>query len=136
MKKFNLVLTLLILLSSINICFAIDLEKITNLTPEQKTKIAEIQSNYTKEYNDNETKIMDYTNKLNQIKTDTDKTPEQISILSGAYERNLIAIKARQQQLKNETEETYKSILTEEQYKQYQLQQLQVDNAFSEFLKK
>ena len=136
MKKINLMFVLFFLLSSFNFASAIDVEKITDLTPEQKTKIAEIQSNYTKEYNDNETKIMDYTNKLNQIKTDTDKTPEQISILSGAYERNLIAIKARQQQLKNETEETYKSILTEEQYKQYQLQQLQVDNAFSEFLKK
>ncbi len=136
MKKFNLILTLLLLLSSINLCFAVDLEKITNLTPEQKTKLAEIKTNYTKEYNENETKIMDYTNKLNQIKADKEKTPEQISLLSSAYERNLTAIKSRQQQLKNDTDALYKSVLTEEQYKQLQIQELQVENAFTEFLKK
>ncbi len=136
MKKYSLILALSFLLSSINICYAINIENISNLTPEQKTKIAEIQTAYTKEYNENETKIMDYTNKLNQIKADTEKTADQISILAGAYERNLIAIKARQQQLKNETEEQYHALLTEEQYKEYQMQQLQVDNAFNEFLKK
>ena len=123
-------------LASFNFAFAIDLEKISNLTPDQKVKIAEFQSNYVKQYNDNETKIMDYTNKVNQIKSDNEKSPEQISLLSSAYERNLTALKAQQQQLKNQSENFYKSVLTEEQYKQYQLQQFQVDNAFSEFLKK
>ena len=79
---------------------------------------------------------MDFTNKINQIKNDSEKTSEQILLLTGAYERNLTALKAQQQQLKNQSEEFYKSVLTEEQYKQYQLQQFQVDNAFNEFLKK
>ena len=136
MRKINFILTLLLVLASFNFAFAIDLEKISNLTPDQKVKIAEFQSNYVKQYNDNETKIMDYTNKVNQIKSDNEKSPEQISLLSSAYERNLTALKAQQQQLKNQSENFYKSVLTEEQYKQYQLQQFQVDNAFSEFLKK
>lgn len=136
MKKLNLFLALLLVFSSFNFAFAIDLEKITNLTDDQKAKIAEVQSNFTKAYNDNETKIMEYTNKINQIKGDSEKTSEQISLLSGAYERNLTALKAQQQQLKNQTEDFYKSILTEEQYKQYQLQQFQVENAFNDFLNK
>ena len=120
MKKLNLLLALLLIFSSFNFAFAIDLEKISNLTDDQKTKIAAFQTGYVKQYNDNETKIMDFTNKINQIKND----------------RNLTALKAQQQQLKNQSEEFYKSVLTEEQYKQYQLQQFQVDNAFNEFLKK
>lgn len=136
MKKTGFILTLLLLFSSFGTVFAQDFDNISDLTQDQKDKLAEIQANYKKEYNTNESKIMEYTNKLNQIKTETDKTPEQITILTGAYERNLIAIKASQQQLKQKTEELYKSVLTETQYKQYQLQQNQVENAFSEFLKK
>lgn len=136
MKKLNLLLALLLIFSSFNFAFAIDLEKISNLTDDQKTKIAAFQTGYVKQYNDNETKIMDFTNKINQIKNDSEKTSEQILLLTGAYERNLTALKAQQQQLKNQSEEFYKSVLTEEQYKQYQLQQFQVENAFNEFLKK
>ena len=79
---------------------------------------------------------MEYTNKLNQIKASTDKSAEQISLLSSAYERNLMVLNAQVKQLKENQEAAYKQILTDNQYKEYSAQQLQVENAFSDFLRK
>ncbi len=57
-------------------------------------------------------------------------------LLSGAYERNLETLKAQQKQLKQETDALYKSVMTDEQFKQYNERQTNADDAFKKFLQK
>ena len=136
MKKIIFTLVMIGLMSQINIAFAGDFENITGLTPVQKETLARIQGDYKLEYNQNETNIMQYTDKLKQIKEQKDITPEQASLLTSAYERNINVLKNRQNELKNETEAKYKEVFTDEQYKEYQMLQIKADNAFSDFLRK
>ena len=81
-------------------------------------------------------RIIEYNNKINQLKQDKDKTPEQIELLSGAYERNLETFKAQQKQLEQETDKLYKANMTEEQYLQYRALQMNVQDSFNDFLQK
>ncbi len=136
MKKIIFTLVMIGLMSQINIAFAGDFDNITGLTPVQKETLARIQGDYKLEYNQNETNIMQYTDKLKQIKEQKDITPEQASLLTSAYERNINVLKNRQNELKNETEAKYKEVFTDEQYKEYQMLQIKADNAFSDFLRK
>ena len=136
MKKIIFTLVMIGLMSQTNIAFAGDFDNITGLTPVQKETLARIQGDYKLEYNQNETNIMQYTDKLKQIKEQKDITPEQASLLTSAYERNINVLKNRQNELKNETEAKYKEVFTDEQYKEYQMLQIKADNAFSDFLRK
>ena len=107
-----------------------------NLSPVQKNQLKRIYQEYKIKNNSLETRIMEYTSKLNQLKEDTEKTPEQLSVLAGAYERNLNTYKAQQKKLEQETDLEYQKILTAEQYEQYKKQQSEVQDAFKQFLPK
>ena len=136
MKKLFATVIFLTAFGLFTACFADEFDNLEGITPAQKEQITQIQLVYKQEYNDNETKIMDYTNKLNQIKQEVSTDPSQQALLIGAYERNINALKSRQEQLKLETNEKYKTVLTDKQYHQYLSEQIKVENAFSDFLKK
>ena len=57
-------------------------------------------------------------------------------VLTSAYQRNIESLKAQQEELANKLDDDYKSILTDEQYKQYILQKEYAQNSFSKFLQK
>ena len=134
MKKLFLSLLVAGLLSGA--AFAEMFDNLTDLSPAQKDQLTRVYETFKIKNNELETKIMDYTNKLNQIKASTDKSAEQISLLTSAYERNLMVLNAQVKQLKENQDAAYKQILTDNQYKEYSAQQLQVENAFSDFLRK
>ncbi len=136
MKKTTLLIGVMALLASSSVAIAEGFDSLENITPAQKQKLTQIQYNYKQENNSLETRIMDYNNKINQVKNDPDKTPEQVSLLTSAYERNLATLKAQQKVLEQKTDSMYKSILTPEQYNQYKVQQINVQNSFDNFLKK
>ncbi len=134
MKK-ALLFVLLVFLTS-NVSFAEMFDNLTNLSPAQKDELTRTYQKYKTEYNSYETRIMEYTDKLNKLKSDSEKTPEQMAVLTGAYERNLTTLKAQQKKLEEETDAAYQSILTVDQYKEYKEQQVNTENAFNNFLKK
>ncbi len=136
MKKVFIALSLFAFLISFGSAFADDFDALEGISAEQKQKLTNVQFQYKQEYDSNQTKIMDYENKLNQIKSDTSMNPEQASLLMSAYERNISVLNARQNELTNNKNQQYKEILTDEQYKQFQAQQIRVENAFSDFLRK
>ena len=136
MKKLLTALIFLMTLGIFTVVNADEFDNLEGITHAKKEQITQIQLVYKQEYNANETKIMDYTNKLSQIKQETSHDPAQQALLIGAYERNINALKSRQEQLKQETDKKYKAILTEKQFQQYLSQQIRVENAFNDFLKK
>ena len=77
-----------------------------------------------------------WCNTFAQVKNDKDKTPEQVLLLTSAYERNLSTLKTQQKVLEQKTDAMYKSVLTPEQYNQYKAQQLNVQDSFNNFLQK
>lgn len=116
--------------------FADVFDSLEGITPAQKQNLTRINFNYKQKNNDLEMRIIEYNNKINQLKQDKDKTPEQIELLSGAYERNLETFKAQQKQLEQETDKLYKANMTEEQYLQYRALQMNVQDSFNDFLQK
>ncbi len=116
--------------------FAEMFDNLRNITPIQKQQLSNTYFEYKQRNNDLENKLSQYQSKLNQLQDEKDKTPTDISLLRSAYERNISVLKSQQAQLKKETDEKYKSIMTLEQYQEYQAQQLQTDNAFQNFLRK
>ncbi len=136
MKKIALMFGVILIFCSVNTAFADNFDSLEGLTEVQKQKLTQIQYNYKQQNDSLDNKIMDYNNKLKQLQNDKDKTSSQISLLSGAYERNLETLKAQQKQLKQETDASYKSVMTDEQFKQYQAQQINVDDSFNKFLQK
>ena len=134
MKKIVLSLVAVGLLSGA--AFADLFDNLSNISPEQMEQLTQIHNTYKQENDDMENKIMEYTNKLTQIQLSNDKTAEQKALLSSAYERNLMVLQVQIDQLKANTDAAYKQILTDEQYKEYAAQQIRVENAFSDFLKK
>lgn len=136
MKKTTLLLGIITILASSASVFAEGFDSLENITPAQKQKLTQIQYNYKQENNSLEMRIMDYNNKIAQVKNDKDKTPEQVSLLTSAYERNLSTLKTQQKILEQKTDAMYKSVLTPEQYNQYKAQQLNVQDSFNNFLQK
>ena len=136
MKKTTLFLGIIALLASSVSVFAESFDSLENITSAQKQKLTQIQYNYKQENNSLEMRIMDYNNKIAQVKNDKDKTPEQVSLLTSAYERNLSTLKTQQKVLEQKTDAMYKSVLTPEQYNQYKAQQLNVQDSFNNFLQK
>ena len=118
------------------VVFAEGFDSLEGLTPAQMQKLTQIQYNFKQENNSLEMRIMDYNNKIAQVKNDKDKTPEQVSLLTSAYERNLSTLKTQQKILEQKTDSMYKSVLTPNQYNQYRLQQINVQDSFSNFLQK
>lgn len=136
MKKTTLFLGIIALLASSVSVFAEGFDSLENITSAQKQKLTQIQYNYKQENNSLEMRIMDYNNKIAQVKNDPDKTPEQVTLLTSAYERNLSTLKTQQKILEQKTDAMYKSILTPEQYNQYKAQQINVQDSFNNFLQK
>lgn len=136
MKKTALLLGIVAILASSNVVFAEGFDALEGITPAQMQKLTQIQHNFKQENNSLEMRIMEYNNKIAQIKNDVDKTPEQISLLTGAYERNLSTLKTQQKILEQKTDALYKSVMTIEQYNQYKAQQINVQDAFKNFLQK
>lgn len=137
MKKLGLLIVLsLIILSKSNV-FAVEIfDSLENLTPEQKRQMYNVSNIYKIKNNELLKKILSYTDRLAKLETDAAKTQEQIELLFGAYERNIETLKKQQELLSKETDELYKMILTDKQYKQYQELQKNVQNSFNKFLKK
>ncbi len=135
MKKF-LLITLVVLFLSSNYVFAGNFDNLNGITPVQKQKLSQIQFRYKNDYNAIEQSLIDYNSKLSKLEQETDKSPSDIAMLKAAYERNIKTLKAQQLKLESDTDELYKSVLTEEQYKQYQTQKIQTQEAFNNFLQK
>ncbi len=136
MKKLLVFLSVLCLLNVGLSSLADIFDNLENLSPSQKDELTRIYQKYKTENNTIETRIMEFTSKINSLKADTEKTPEQIAVLIGAYERNLSTLKDQQKQLTEETEVAYKTVMTAEQYKQFKEQQVNVQDAFNKFLQK
>lgn len=136
MKKIIVLFGILFILSLSAPVFANDFSYLENLTPVQKEQLTRIYQSYKQENNSLDMQIMSYKNKMAQLENKSDKTIEQVNLLKSAYERNIAALTSRQNQLKTKTEDLYKGVMTPEQYKQHQAQQLQTENAFSDFLRK
>lgn len=134
MKKLFLSLLITGLLSGA--AFADMFDNLSDLSPVQKEQLTRVYETYKIKNNEIDTKIMEYSDKLNKIKASTDKSSEQIALLSSAYERNIVVLNAQAKQLKENLDAAYKQILTDNQFKEYSAQQLQVENAFSDFLRK
>jgi len=136
MKKFALFTLVICILGSVNIVFAGTFDSLQGLTDDQMQQLTKIQNTFKQENNSLEMRIMEYNNKMARIMNDKEKTPEQVSLLAGAYERNLSTLKTQQKLLEQQTDMLYKSVLTDEQYKQYKAQQINVDESFKKFLQK
>ena len=135
MKKsiISLILGLFLLTGTV---YAEAFDKLEGLSAVQQQKLSQIQFNFKQKNAEIEKKLSEYQDKLNQLKEDKTKTQEQINLLAASYERNISVFKAQKEALKKETDALYKSVMTQEQFLQYQAQQIQVNKAFSDFLKK
>lgn len=136
MKKLAIILGLIGLFFVSNMSFAEDFDALEGLTAVQKQKLSQIQYSYKQSNDSLEMRIMEYNNKIAKVKADVEKTPEQVALLTGAYERNLSTLKTQQQILKQQTEAQYKAVMTDEQYAQFKAQQINVQEAFKNFLQK
>ena len=134
-KKIFLLIIVLSAFGSIP-AFSQDFAYIENLSPVQKQQLSRVYQAYKQENNSLEMRIINYKDKLIQLQDVSDISVEQIELLRTSYERNIKVLTTEQERLKAQTEQRYKNIMSPEQYKQYLAQQMQVENAFNEFLRK
>lgn len=135
MKKFLLTLSIVGIIASTNIVMAESFDSLSNLTPVQKQKLSQIQFNYKSQIDALENRIMDYQNKLARAKADITKSKEQIALITSAYERNIQTLETQKAQLEDAMNNSYRSVMTPEQFRQYSTQQIKVQDAFSEFVR-
>lgn len=136
MKKNILTVALLGLFMFSGMVYAEMFDDLKGISPSQKQQLSNAYFKFKQQNNDLENQISSYQNKLNQLKYDKSKNDTELSLLKSAYERNISVLKTKQDTLKKEIDDKYKSIMTKEQYMDYQAQQIQADNAFQNFLKK
>lgn len=136
MKKLIITLSVLSLLTISGSAFAENFDSLQGLTAVQKQQLSQAQFKFKQENDALNNKIIDYQSKLAQLNRQTEKTPEQIALIKATYERNIATFKAQQEMLKKEMDASYKKVMTQEQYQQYQTQQIQVQDAFANFLRK
>ena len=136
MKKFIAILSIMMLFTTAGRAFADDFSALQNLTPVQKQQLSQVQFKYKQEIDSLNNRIMDYQNKLAQLNKQTEKTSTEIALIKATYERNVETLKAQQDILKKQMDASYKNVMTQEQYQQYQAQQIQVQDAFANFLRK
>ncbi len=117
MKKTVLFFSILGIITSN--AFAVDFNEITDLTPFQQNKLIQIQKSYDFENDSLNARIIEYTNKIEMVENDRDKTKEQKSLLKSAYERNLETLRLQQKRLEQNTSLQIKNLLNDEQYIQY-----------------
>ena len=135
MKKFLLALSIVGIFVSCNTVMAESFDSLQNLTPVQKQKLSQIQFNYKSQIDALENRIMDYKNKLARAKADVTKSKEQLALITSAYERNIQTLETQKAQLEDAMKNSYRSVMTPEQFKQYSTQQIKVQDAFSEFVR-
>ena len=123
MKKVLLILGILITFISSDTVFAENIENTDSITPAELTRLNQIEFNCKQQVNQLETRIADYTRKIDIIKNDTNKNDAQKSILIGAYERNIETLKLQQKQFEREADALTKSLLGEEKYIIYKSKQ-------------
>ena len=97
---------------------AADFSYLKDLTPVQKQKLERYGYSYQ------------------QINSQQNVPKQQADLLIFSYEKNIKTLVAQKDELKEKMDSQYKSILTEEQYKQYSAHPVLVQNAFSDFLRK
>ena len=136
MKKLLVSLNTLIVLGLFVPVFAQEFSYLDDLTPVQKQKLTQFNYSYEQNVKSLDMRIDSFKAKINQLKEETDKTADQINLLTSAYERNMSVLNSQKEQLKKQLEKQYESVMTPEQYKQYLTQQLQAKNAFSDFINK
>lgn len=119
MKIGNILFTLLLVIFTGSVSFAADYSSVTGLSPMQTEQLKRIEFAYKQQYETIEKRIQNYKEKINEVKNDTEKSTEQKSLLTGAYERNIEILKKQQKQAADVAENSYKSTLNEEQYQQF-----------------
>ncbi len=136
MKKVFILSLFCMLLSGVSAFAADDFETLKDISPAQKQQLTLIKTTYKQQLDSIDNSIMSYNSKIEQVKQDNDKTPEQAELLTGAYERNIESLKNQKKLIETEMENKYKTVLTDEQFKQYRAHQMVVENAFNTFLQK
>lgn len=137
MKKVLLaILSSCIMLMAAPVYAADIFDALEGLTSEQRQEMSNIYNSYKIKNNELLMQILSYTDKIANLKLNSNKTQEQISLIAGVYEKNIATLKNQQALLAKETEALYKLILNDKQYKQYQALQLKAQDAFSNFLNK
>ena len=116
--------------------FSQDFAYIENLSAVQKQQLTRIYQTYKQENNSLEMRIIDYKDKLIRLQENATVSSEQFDLLKSTYERNIKVLTTQQERLKAQTEQKYQSVMSPEQYKQHLAQQMQVENAFNDFLRK
>lgn len=133
----NSILAIMLVCSfCISSAFAASFETLDGITPSQIEQLTQIQQNFKKENDSLENQIMEYNNKLIRVKNDKEKSQQQINLLTSAYERNISSLKTQQKLLQQKTEANYREIMTIDQYSQYKAEQINVQDAFKNFLQK
>ncbi len=135
MKKFLLTLSIVGIIASVNIAMAESFDSLQNLTPVQKQKLTQIQFNYKSQIDALDNRIMDYKNKLAKAQADVTKSKEQKALITSSYQRNIQTLETQKAQLEEAMKNSYKSVMTAEQFREYSSQQLKVQDAFSEFVR-
>lgn len=135
MKKIMLALFVLGTIASANVVIADSFDKLQNLTPIQKQKLSQVQFSYKSQIDVLNNQIMDYKNKLAKAQSDVTKSKEQIALITSSYQRNIQTLETQKSQLEDAMNNSYKSIMTPEQFREYSSQQLKVQDAFSEFVR-
>ena len=135
MKKILLTLSIVGIIASVNIAMAESFDSLQNLTPVQKQKLTQIQFNYKSQIDALDNRIMDYKNKLAKAQADVTKSKEQKALITSSYQRNIQTLETQKAQLEEAMKNSYKSVMTAEQFREYSSQQLKVQDAFSEFVR-
>ena len=135
MKKILLTLSIVGIIASVNIAMAESFDSLQNLTPVQKQKLTQIQFNYKSQIDALDNRIMDYKNKLAKAQADVTKSKEQKALITSSYQRNIQTLETQKAQLEEAMRNSYKSVMTAEQFREYSSQQLKVQDAFSEFVR-
>ncbi len=116
--------------------FADDFDALRDISPAQKQQLTLIKSTYKEQLDSIDNSIMNYNSKIAQVRDDKDKTQEQSALLISAYERNIESLNNQKKQIETEMDNKFKTVMTEEQYKQYCAHQIVVEKAFDNFLQK
>ncbi|MBQ4078658.1 hypothetical protein IJD15_05705 [bacterium] len=136
MKNIVYKLLLLFIFCMVTPAIAADFSYLKDLTPVQKQKLERYGYSYQQNIHSLDMRIDNYRNKIKQINSQQNVPKQQADLLIFSYEKNIKTLVAQKDELKEKMDSQYKSILTEEQYKQYSAHPVLVQNAFSDFLRK
>ncbi len=136
MKNIVYKLLLLFIFCMVTPAIAADFSYLKDLTPVQKQKLERYGYSYQQNIHSLDMRIDNYRNKIKQINSQQNVPKQQADLLIFSYEKNIKTLVAQKDELKEKMDSQYKSILTEEQYKQYSAHPVLIQNSFSDFLRK